>query len=104
MDESMRDDVRQTLVNLYGYHVVKNWQINEAVANVLLEYIAEVGDCNNAMAWVPRPLAPGKKPLTELGKYAAGKLFKSTADSTPGCMNQAKNTYRRRFDDASSSY
>lgn len=104
MDENMRDDIKTTLTNLYGYHVVKNWNINETVANLLLEYLIEVGECNVAMGWVPRPIAPGKKPLTELGKYVAGRIFKAAAENTLGCTNQAKNTFRRKFDDAAMAY
>lgn len=101
MDENMRDDVRRILVNIYGEHAVKNWVINEAVANVLIEYLLELGDCNGRMAWVPRPIAPGKKPLTELTKYAAGRMFKDIADNTPGCLHQSSASWRIKFQDAS---
>lgn len=104
MDEAMRENVKKALINIYGEHVVNRWNINEAVANLLLEYIAEVGACDNSMGWVPRPWAPGKNPLKQLGKHLAGEIFKEAADKTPGCMNQAKNNFRLRFDDAGMGY
>lgn len=104
MDEYMQDNLRKALTNIYGDSVVKNWNMNEQMANIFLEYLAKEGQCNNSMAWVPRPWAPGKPPLKQIGKDLAKQLFKSAADKTPGCMNQSKSEFRSRFNDAGMNY
>lgn len=98
LDSSMKDDIRKTLVNIYGEHVVRNWSINEDVANTLLFFMAKNSECNELMSYVPRPFVVGN-PISYIGKETLRKIFKRSADNGFGCMNTDKVYFRHKFEE-----
>lgn len=102
MDESMKDDLRVILNTLYGEHNVKNWNMTENMAGILMEFLQAKKECNRLVGFVPMPYGVGANPIKYIGKSVLGRILKDLAGSkeTIGCLNYDKAAYRSKFEGA----
>jgi hypothetical protein len=98
-----QDDVRSILSRIYSPEIVSRWNINDRVAETLLEISAQVSNCSKVMDLVPRPMPPGARPLQYISKEARRTLMRQLKDdeSYMICIVAAAAAYRARFEEAS---
>ena len=98
-----QDDVRSILSRIYSPEIVSRWNINDRVAETLLEISAQVSNCSKVMDLVPRPMPPGARPLQYISKEARRTLMRQLKDdeSYMICIVSAAAAYRARFEEAS---
>lgn len=102
LDLESKQDIRKILVTLYG-NPANNWQINEKVANLVLEMAHKSGECTDVFALVPQPYNPfSANPLKAIGMKYAKQLFKGLSSNkySTTCMRAVAYGYATRLKEA----
>lgn len=97
-----QEDLAAILSRIYPPALVARWQINEEMAEILLEMSSELGNCSKLMALVPRPLPPGHRPLRYLAGEARRMLLRQLRDDDTylSCVRVGAAAYRSKFEAA----
>ncbi|MCG7373990.1 hypothetical protein MHL40_15110 [Pseudomonas luteola] len=98
-----QEDIRTILGKIYSPSIVKAWDINDRVAETLLEMSAQITNCSKLMALVPRPLPAGGRPLQYISKEARRMLMSQLKEDETylSCVKAGALGYRTRFEEAS---
>lgn len=98
-----QEDIRAILTRIYPPAVVGRWEINDQVAETLLQMSAELTNCSKLMSLVPRPLPPGARPLQYIAKEARSALVRQLRDDETylSCVRIGSAAYRSKFEAAS---
>lgn len=98
-----QEDIRSILNRVYPPEIVARWDINDRVAETLLEMSAQISNCSKVMDLVPRPMPPGARPLQYITKEARRALMRQLKDdeSYITCIKAGSVAYRSRFEAAS---
>ena len=98
-----QDDIRDILGRVYSPAIVSRWQINDRVAETLLEMTIQLSNCSKLMNLVPRPLPPGVKPLRYIAKEARKALIRQLKNDETyiACITAGSAGYRSKFEAAS---
>jgi len=98
-----QDDIRSILGKIYPSNIVNGWDINDKVAETLLEMSVNITNCSKVMALIPRPLPLGSRPLQYLAKETRRQLFSQLKedDTYIACIKTGAWGYRGKFEEAS---
>lgn len=98
-----QDDIRHILNRIYSPEIAGRWEVNERVAETLLEMSSELSNCSKLMDLVPRPMPPGSRPLRYLSKEARKALMRQLKDDETyiSCVKIGATAYRSQFEAAS---
>lgn len=98
-----QEDIRTILSRVYPPEIVGRWNINDRVAETLLEMSAQLSNCSKVMDLVPRPMPPGARPLQYITKEARRALMRQLKEDETyiTCIRAGAVGYRSRFEEAS---
>lgn len=102
MSPAEQEDLRAILSRIYPPAIVSRWDMNEAMAKTLLEMSYQHSNCSKLMELVPRPMAPGTKPIRYLSREARRALMRQLKDDETylTCMAAGAVAYRSKFEAA----
>jgi hypothetical protein len=98
-----QEDLKAILSRIYPPALVARWDMNEQMAETLLEMSSELTNCSKLMALVPRPLPPGGRPLRYIASEARRQLLNQLRDDDTylSCVKVGAASYRSKFEAAS---
>lgn len=101
-----QDDIRSILRRVHSPEIVSRWNINERVAETLLEISAQIGNCSKVMDLIPRPMPAGSRSMRYISKEARRALIRQLKDDESYiiCIKAASAGYRTQFEEASAGY
>lgn len=98
-----QEDIRHILSRVYSPAIAGRWEINDRVAETLLEMSSELSNCSKLMGLVPRPMPPGGRPLRYISKEARKALIRQLKEDETyiSCVKVGAAAYRSQFEAAS---